>query len=422
MAGAPVKPATPSTFDSVAAAAQPGDIIELAAGSYAGFSFSRDGQPGKPIVIRSTAGAKFTSSISIQDRKHVHLVGLTVEGGRIRFDNSDSIAIMKCKVQASASVAGDGIITWARAQDAYIADNVVTGTSTWAESSVGASGDNLGEGILVNGPGHVVEHNRITGFRDNISFVEDDSQDQHSIDVLDNDIQQATDDGIEADFCEHNCRIMRNRLTNVFVAMSSQPGLGGPCYFIRNVVYNAIYVAAFKLHRGSVGDVALHNTIVKNGDALAVESGTTHSRQYFRNNIFIGGAGGTFNSWDSGSGKVMNLAYAKDASFDYDGLGSTTGSFAGTYMSTSFSSVAEMQSKTTEKHGLQVSLSVFASTVAYPGTPFPAAAAPDLRLKAGSAAIDVGVALPNVNDGYAGAAPDLGAFELGATPPAYGPR
>jgi hypothetical protein len=422
MAGAPVKPATPSTFSSIADNAQPGDIIELAAGTYGGFSFEKDGLPGKPIVIRSTAGAKFSDSISIRDRKHVHLVGLTVTSGRIRFDDSDSIAIMKCKVQASSSAAGDGIITWSRAQDAYIADNEVTGVSTWAESSVGASGDNLGEGILVNGPGHVIEHNRVTGFRDNISFVEDSSVDQYSIDVLDNDIVQATDDGVEADFCQHNCRIMRNRFTNVFVAMSSQPGLGGPCYFIRNVVYNVVYIAAFKLYRGSVGDVALHNTIVKNGDALAVTSGVPHSRQYFRNNIFIGGPGDTYNGWDSGTGKVMNLTYAVDASFDYDGLGSTTGSFSGKYMSTSFASVAEMQSKTTEKHGLQVSLGVFAAAVAYPAAPFPALGVPDLRLKAGSAAVDVGEVLPNINDGFGGKAPDLGAYELGAALPAYGPR
>ena len=31
-------------------------------------------------------------------------------------------------------------------------------------------------------------------------------------------------------------------------------------------------------------------------------------------------------------------------------------------------------------------------------------------------------ALPNVTDGFAGAAPDLGALELGQTAPHYGPR
>jgi hypothetical protein len=46
----------------------------------------------------------------------------------------------------------------------------------------------------------------------------------------------------------------------------------------------------------------------------------------------------------------------------------------------------------------------------------------DFRLKPGTAAIDAGVALPTINDGYKGRAPDLGAYELGQAPPDYGPR
>jgi len=37
----------------------------------------------------------------------------------------------------------------------------------------------------------------------------------------------------------------------------------------------------------------------------------------------------------------------------------------------------------------------------------------DFRLRPGSAAIDRGIAIPNVNDGFAGKAPDLGALEAG---------
>ena len=46
----------------------------------------------------------------------------------------------------------------------------------------------------------------------------------------------------------------------------------------------------------------------------------------------------------------------------------------------------------------------------------------DFRLKPDSAAVDKGVALPNITDGFAGKAPDLGALELGQAPPHYGPR
>ena len=46
----------------------------------------------------------------------------------------------------------------------------------------------------------------------------------------------------------------------------------------------------------------------------------------------------------------------------------------------------------------------------------------DFRLKQGSAAIDRGVELPTITDGFTGRAPDLGALELGKAPPIYGPR
>ena len=46
----------------------------------------------------------------------------------------------------------------------------------------------------------------------------------------------------------------------------------------------------------------------------------------------------------------------------------------------------------------------------------------DFRLKPGAAAVDRGVALPNITDGFAGRAPDLGAIELGQATKHYGPR
>jgi hypothetical protein len=45
-----------------------------------------------------------------------------------------------------------------------------------------------------------------------------------------------------------------------------------------------------------------------------------------------------------------------------------------------------------------------------------------MTLKGGCDAIDAGAILPNVNDGFLGAAPDLGAYEYGQPLPHYGPR
>jgi len=45
-----------------------------------------------------------------------------------------------------------------------------------------------------------------------------------------------------------------------------------------------------------------------------------------------------------------------------------------------------------------------------------------MTLTAACPAVDAGLILPNINDGFAGTAPDLGAYELGQPLPSYGPR
>ena len=418
MPGAPVTAVAPGSLDAALSAAAPGDVLELAAGTYAGFTVPNDGTLDAPIVVRAVGDVTIDGDVRIDGRQYVIVEGLHVQG-QIKFNGGVGIAVKGCTVDAVA----DGIAMLTRGEDAYIADNVVTGVTTWTESSVGADGNNLGEGIVVTGPGHVIEHNRVTGFRDAISLLEDgEAVDQWSIDILRNDVYEAADDGVEADFCFHNCRILENRLTNTFIALSSQPGLGGPTWFVRNTAYNVI-LSAFKLQRSSVGDIVLHNTVVKNGDALGIYTDDVFYLQVFRNNLFIGGPGGEYNGWSSGTGDVIRLV-AADATvnLDYDAYGSTTGAFAGRIGDVTFGSLAELQTMTTEEHAVQVDLGVFEAAVAYPSSPFPAAAAVDLRPAAGSAVIDAGVPIAGINDDYTGSAPDIGAHEQGAEPPAWGPR
>lgn len=422
MSGAPVRPATPATFAAVLRAAQPGDIVELEAGRYAWPDWSANGTPGRPIVIRSSAGAVVDGEIGLFSRSHIHLSGLVVNG-RIRFNGSREIAITRCTVNASSAFAGDGIVAYTRAENAYIADNVVTGLTAWAAGSLGVNGANLGEGIVVTGPGHVIEHNRVRGFRDGISLMEQsEAVDQFSIDIVGNEIGEAADDGIEADFCRHNCRIVRNRLTNTFVALSSQPSLGGPTYFVRNVAYNVSHVA-FKLYRGSVGDVLLHNTVVKGGDAFAMYPGTTVSNLYSRNNLFIGGPGGMFGGFSSGRGDVAVLGdvVLAGSSLDYDALGSTLGTFLGTIGTERFGSPSGMRAGTMERNGLQVDLSVFAQPVALPTAAMTTYPPADLRPAAAAVVVGAGQALPNVG-AVGGGRPSIGAYEPGVPLPVYGPR
>ena len=434
MAGAPLKNATPATLSSILSGALPGDIIELGAGTYGAFTVTRNGLAGQPIVIRDSDGNAVINgpggaggnAVDLTNRTYIYLDGLSIQNGRIKMNNAVSIAIMRCWIVAT----GDGIVGYkgsgsSRPENAYIADNTILGPHQWVSSQLGANGADLGEGVELTGPGHVIVHNYIKGFRDNISLMEGSGAavNQFSIDILNNDLYVGTDDAIEADYGMGNVRVMRNRITNCFGGISSQPSLGGPAYFIRNVMYN-ILSTPFKLHNGSVGDVGLHNTIVKNGDAFAVYTSAVISRSFFRNNLFIGGPGGVYGGASNGTGLVAYLTSANaTCSFDFDAYGSTTGSFAGQIGSNTFDSLVTMRSNTTEQNAVQVDLSVFSATVSYPADPLASELAPaDLRIGAGSPAENAGQAITNVNDGYAGSAPDIGAYELDAAVPVYGPR
>jgi len=424
-AGAVTKPVTPSTLASALAAAAPGTILLLGAGSYPSFTMSKSGAANQPIVIRGESADTVTigGRVTLDNLQWVYLENVAVQG-EIRLNGASNMVVRGCKVHSTTDgidfQIGDDI-----PRNNYIVDNDVVGGATWTNDQLSADGYDGGEGIQFTGSGHVVCWNHVKGFRDNISLMEyDEAYEQTSIDICNNDIEEATDDAIEADSSMGNVRVMRNRIRNCFDGCSSQPDLGGPTYFIRNVMFNVLYTP-FKLHNGTVGDVGFHNTVIKCGDGWGCYAGETWSRATFRNNLFIGGAGGgTYGGYGNGTGRVLDLADADaTCSFDYDGLGSIdTGKFEGKIGSARFTSVATMQSSTTEVHGVAVDLSVFANAPAFPSTPFPPKAAVDLQLAPGGAAVDKGVALSGINDGFTGAAPDLGAYELGALPPVYGPR
>lgn len=421
---ATVVPVTPASFSAAAASAQAGTILQMAAGTYNGFTVGVSGNENNPIVFRAeTPGTVIVNGdIRIDGRSFVFIEGLNVNG-MIKFNNAEGIVVRGSTIITNGSgivSQGNGVI------NAYIADNVVIGSTIWAESSLGVSGNNTGDGIVLTGPGNVIAYNAVKGFRDLISTMEgSEAVNQVSIDIYNNDIEVGADDGIEADFTMGNTRVMRNRISNSFIGISGQPTLGGPAYYIRNVMYNIAHIP-FKFYRGSIGDIALHNTVIKSGDAFAVYAGVTWSRAFVRNNLFIGGqGGGSYGGYSNGSGRVAQLSDA-DAScdFNYNGYASIgTGTFTGRIGSTSFNSLAQLQSITTETNAIEIDMNIFADSIFFPSSgPFPALPIPDLRLASGSAAENAGVVLANINDGYSGAAPDLGAYEVGDILPIYGPR
>jgi hypothetical protein len=415
--------ANPATLLSLLDSASAGEVLLLAPGTYSGFSVNRNGVAGQPIVIRGEDPDTviINGNVNLTGRQHVYLERVTVNG-TVTLNNGEYLVVRESNVNTS----GSGIVAQANGvENAYIVDNRVIGSTAWNSSTVGAQGANSGEGIQLTGPGNVIAYNYVKGFRDAISTLEGNSAvNQISIDIYNNDIEVGADDAIEADYTRGNVRVLNNRISNSFVGLSSQPTLGGPIYYIRNVMYNIINTP-FKLHNGSVGDIAYHNTVVKSGDAFAVYTTTTWSRARFRNNLFIGGeGGGVYGGYSNGDGAVANLgAAAANSNLDYDAFGSIgTNRFDGRIGNTVFNGLADMRALTTEAHAQEVDMSIFADTVPFPSNPFPEKPIPDLRLQQGNNAVDFGVLIPGLNDDFQGNAPDIGAYELGGNLPHYGPR
>jgi hypothetical protein len=291
-------------------AVKPGEVLLLADGDYSAAVFNRDGEPGRPIVYRSKTGKAVFSEISLTNRKWVYLEGVTVNGP-VRLNGSEHCVVRRCIIQSQYGIKAykPGM------NNALIEDNIITGIREWKPEIMGAGGDNDGEGIQFTGSGNVIRHNRVSGFRDCISHMEDDgAAPQMCNDILNNDISAGLDDGIEADFALHNCRVMRNRLTNCFVGISSQPGLGGPNYFLRNVMFNII-LEPFKLHRFSRGDVIMHNTVIKVGDGLGIYTSEPFDHATISHNLFIGGKpspGATYGGYSPGRGRAVDLQHFGD--------------------------------------------------------------------------------------------------------------
>jgi hypothetical protein len=313
---------------------------------------------------------------------------------------------------------GFGVWTeYAGSSDFYIADNVFLGRSEarnllvgWTRRPAFRQWD---------------AHNAIAYFHDGIgiSTYGTPERDPHrrasSIDIYGNDIHASGDDFVESDGGVHNIRIYNNRGVNAaFSGYSAQPVFGGPVYFIRNIAYNTRSGSAFKINANPAGLFMWHNTLI------GEQTGGPASNMHYRNNLFIG---------RNAAQGVMRWANATGAySSDYNGYRPNPG-VAEQYRwqapaggARSFPTLAAMSAATgQERHGVELDLDVFEKmTLPDPAKPTEIYHAMDLsfRLRPGGKAVDAGDRIPTVNDGFAGAAPDLGALESGQPEPHYGPR
>jgi hypothetical protein len=380
---------------------------------------------------------------------------------------------------------GAGVFTnYSGSSNFYIADNYFIGRHD-PDRVIGWSGDfwarfNGRDGqkfppvmasyvaVKVYGPGHVVAYNYVANFHDGIdtetygnpdgsaavggpSYPTRDYFDRRtvSIDYYNNYMTNFHDNPFEVDGSMHNVRVMRNMMINsASHAFCNQPSIGGPVYWIRNIAYH-MPGGSTRLTGGAAGAVFYNNTVLSETQVQGA------SNVHWANNLFLGeNASNTFGR-DAADPPIFSVTtFTNYSSSDYNGFRQNPGaafSFgwnsppAGTASDYStllrtgrsasglqmrqFTSLDEYRRAThQDEHSVLVDYDVFVNvprldarddaTVqkVYKAESF------DFRLKPGSAAVDRGMVLPDVTDGFSGRAPDLGALEVGQTPPHYGPR
>jgi hypothetical protein len=440
--------------------AQPGAGTQPSEGTY---YLTQSGTPDKPIVIKAAGdgeaifdGDGAYNLFNVMAANDNYFEGLTIRNTDIAFlaglkkiAGSRGLTIKKCRFENI----GRGVHTdWSGSKDFYITDNVFVGRNRadilmgW----IGSTWQKLPEfpnkllseyAVKVYGSGHVVAHNYVANFHDGIDHATYGNPDgvpepirerlPVSIDFYNNDITNVDDNCIEADGAAHNIRVFRNRCFNhAHRSLSTQPVFGGPVYFIRNVVYHAPEGGALKFTSGSSGIVLYHNTLI----AAARWMLSPVSNIHFRNNLILGRSEipdlftvQTSTNYSSSDHNGFRPNEDAENSFEWDSPPfGTSVDYATKPEVRKFKNLQAFSEATgQDKHSILVDYDIF-QNVSPPDPSNPRKlynpADFDFRLRPRSSAVDAGTRLHNINDDFAGTAPDLGAYETGSPLPHYGPR
>jgi hypothetical protein len=404
---------------------------------------------------------------------------IAIWAGTQFIEGSEGLTVKRCRFENI----GMGVYTnYSGSSNFYIADNYFIGRNDpthmigwsgnyWAQFA-GVDGQVFPPtmasyiAVKVYGPGHVIAYNYVANFHDGIDVEtygnpdgssaaagpkypprQDWQKRPVSIDYYGNYMTNFHDNPFEIDGSMHNIRVMRNMMINsASHAFCNQPALGGPVYWIRNIAYN-LPGGAVRLSGGS-GIFFYNNTMLSEASA-----GTT-SNTHWRNNLILGqnsiaGLGGT-----PGQAAVPPIfgfsTFTNYTSSDYNGFRPNPGAeFSFQWNSPPAGVVADFNSPGhnaaletrrfatlaeyskamgQDQHSVLVDYDVFMNVPRLDAQDLKTAQRVykaedfDFRLKPNSAAVDRGVVLPNVNEDFAGKAPDLGALEAGGAPLHFGPR
>jgi hypothetical protein len=437
------------------------------------YYLTASGTPEKPIAIKGAGDGEVIfdgngnfNLFNVKAASYNYFEGVTIRNTDIAIwagtqfiAGSKGLTVKRCRFEN----VNLGIFSnYSGSSDFYIADSYFKGRddsthllgwigALWAQFN-GVDGQRFPPvlasytAVRLYGPGHVVAYNYVADFHDGIDIETYGNPDgSHAIDgphyppreywdrrpvaidFYNNYMTNFHDNAFEIDGSMHNVRVMRNMIVNsASHPFCNQPAIGGPIYWIRNIAYHAPG-GSTRMTNGAAGVLFYNNTI------LTETSAGSSANVHWRNNLMLGE-----NSAPAVFSVNTNTTYSSsdyngfrrnpDAPFSFEWNSPRSTGEPG-LETRRFPTLAEYSTATHQDlHSIAVDYDVFVRVARldakdlknvqtlYKGDDF------DFRLKPGSAAVDHGVILPNVTDGYSGDAPDLGALELNQPPPHYGPR
>ncbi len=459
---------------------QPGDVILVHAGEYKadftsyrdylGLTFdgtyflTQDGTKEKPVIIKNAGdgevifdgnGSAVLFDVTAADYNYFH--GITfrntevaIRAGLMNASGCNGLIVENC-IFEHIGIGIQGQFEGSRGF--YIADNSFIGRENRdiVYHHKIENGENVQRiasyyAVKLHGQGHTVCFNTVKYFFDGIDICthakpeNDPAKKAVAIDFYNNDIFLCNDNFIEADGGNHNIRILRNRCFNSGQqALSNQPVLGGPVYWVRNLVFNCGDASTFKFWgMFPAGILAYHNT----SSGILSRDDKPVSNVHFRNNLFLP-------SNDASLPTLGMYTYTSYSSLNYNGYRQRNPfigfrapgenevfNYANDDKAILYSSLSGFSEATGhEKNGMVVDYDIFikASPPAFKefnktnqnlGLAYPVyyPANFDFRLKDAAKPVDSGCILPGINNDYLGDAPDLGAYEKGLPIPHYGRR
>jgi hypothetical protein len=446
--GAATVRATPSTnIRALLNTLGPGDVLELANGTYDvpdGIYLDVSGAPGAPITIRgeSRDGVVIRRSrglvFEFVRTSHIVVEDLTLEGSGVDSFTAGSTSIgidfwdghpHEFVTLRRLAVRGvdQGIVAYGAVRSFLIHDCDLRGNNLWNADFVDSSKTWDDDGIRIPGEGNCAFHNTLHGFGD--SFAVNNGAHSAGVYFYRNLVTMTGDDACEGDYSTRNIGFYDNHISNTSTLLSLDPVWGGPFYCFRNIAVNTAR-GPFKLNSGQSGFLIYNNTIVRTEGELPVgwiQYNNGDLRNWsFRNNILVYHGTGDPLVLESGRNNPIdftNNAWYPDGGVSWSNTGGDFPSFAAARAGLSETEPVFGTSRHRHDGDVVIGRDPFTSPIPLGADHLVEVTSHFVPvLGAASAARNAGVAIPNVTDGYSGAAPDMGATIGGRPNPAWGVR